>query len=224
MPTQKEAHTDADEYAAIGTHCPMSAKAPWTRRSHTPLPESSASGQSRQAVGGRHHHRRRFFALPPTRDVSQSRRSSAPLSATYVGHLRAPSDTSHGDGSDQLGTSTSTRTRFVERSDVILIVGATPPTGPPGLSPSEHEKRRRQSAESSARFRACTNIRAHAHVEADYHLPLGRGTTSPLDAISHVIVTRELIDEVHRERAATGTIPGSGPRSSPSRHATARRA
>lgn len=101
-----------------------------------------------------------------------------------------------------LGTSAGTQDfKSVEKSDVILVIGANPTDGHPVFA-SRMKKRIRQGARVIVADPRRIDMVRSPHIKADYHLPLKPGTNVALiNAIAHVIVTEGLIDEDYvRER------------------------
>ncbi|MCZ0732884.1 formate dehydrogenase subunit alpha [Phreatobacter sp. AB_2022a] len=101
-----------------------------------------------------------------------------------------------------LGTSAGTQDfKSVEKSDVILVIGANPTDGHPVFA-SRMKKRLRQGARLIVADPRRIDLVKSPHVKADYHLQLKPGTNVALiNAIAHVVVTEGLIDEAYvRER------------------------
>jgi formate dehydrogenase major subunit len=105
------------------------------------------------------------------------------------------SPTGYGLGT-AFGTSAGTQDfDSVDRSDVVVIIGANPTDGHPVFA-SRLKKRLRQGARLIVIDPRRTDIVRSAHVEADYHLPLLPGTNvAVLTALAHVIVTEGLVAE-----------------------------
>ncbi|CEJ11792.1 Putative formate dehydrogenase [bacterium YEK0313] len=101
-----------------------------------------------------------------------------------------------------LGTSAGTQDfKSVEKSDVILVIGANPTDGHPVFA-SRMKKRLRQGARLIVADPRRIDLVKSPHIKADYHLQLKPGTNVALiNAIAHVVVTEGLIDEDYvRER------------------------
>ncbi len=83
----------------------------------------------------------------------------------------------------------------VEHADVVLVMGANPTDGHPVFA--SHLKRRlRAGAKLIVVDPRRIDLVHTPHVEATYHLPLRPGTNvAMLDALAHVIVTENLIDQ-----------------------------
>ncbi|MFN8828471.1 MAG: formate dehydrogenase subunit alpha [Labrys sp. (in: a-proteobacteria)] len=119
------------------------------------------------------------------------------------------SPTGYGLG-QAFGTSAGTQDfDSVEKTDVIVIIGANPTDGHPVFA-SRMKKRLRQGAKLIVIDPRRTDIVRTAHVEADYHLPLKPGTNvAVLTAIAHVIVTEGLVNEAFvRERCELDEFQG----------------
>ncbi|MDB5569492.1 MAG: formate dehydrogenase subunit alpha [Hyphomicrobiales bacterium] len=100
------------------------------------------------------------------------------------------------------GTSAGTQDfESVERSDVIMVIGANPTDAHPVFA-SRMKKRLRDGARLIVVDPRRIDLVRSAHVEADYHLPLKPGTNvAMINALAHVVVTEGLIDEAFvRER------------------------
>lgn len=95
-----------------------------------------------------------------------------------------------------LGESAGTQTfRSVERSDVILVIGANPTDGHPVFG-SRLKKRLRAGARLIVIDPRRIDLVQSPHVRADYHLQLRPGSNvAVLTAMAHVIVTEGLLDE-----------------------------
>src|SRR3954469_24063545 len=101
-----------------------------------------------------------------------------------------------------LGESAGTQSfKSVEKSDVILVIGANPTDGHPVFA-SRMKRRLRQGAKLIVIDPRRIDIVRSPHIEASYHLPLKPGTNvAVLTAMAHVIVTEGLADEAFiRER------------------------
>jgi formate dehydrogenase major subunit len=104
--------------------------------------------------------------------------------------------------SQTYGTSAGTQDfKSVEKSDVILVIGANPTDAHPVFA-SRMKKRLRQGAKLIVVDPRRIDLVKSAHIEADYHLPLRPGTNvAILNALAHVIVTNGWVDEAFvRER------------------------
>ena len=95
-----------------------------------------------------------------------------------------------------LGESAGTQTfRSVERSDVILVIGANPTDGHPVFG-SRLKKRLRAGARLIVIDPRRIDLVQSPHVRADYHLQLRPGSNvAVLTAMAHVIVTEGLLAE-----------------------------
>ncbi|UXC36777.1 formate dehydrogenase subunit alpha [Cupriavidus gilardii] len=95
-----------------------------------------------------------------------------------------------------LGESAGTQTfRSVERSDVILVIGANPTDGHPVFG-SRLKKRLRAGARLIVIDPRRIDLVRSPHVRADYHLQLRPGSNvAVLTAMAHVIVTEGLLAE-----------------------------
>ncbi|ODR95145.1 formate dehydrogenase [Methyloceanibacter stevinii] len=83
----------------------------------------------------------------------------------------------------------------VEKSDVILVIGANPTDGHPVFA-SRMKKRLRQGAKLIVVDPRRTDLVKSPNVEADYHLPLKPGTNvAVVTSLGHVIVTEGLVNE-----------------------------
>ncbi|MGU3418004.1 formate dehydrogenase subunit alpha [Methylobacterium sp. D54C] len=101
-----------------------------------------------------------------------------------------------------LGTSAGTQDfKSVEKSDVILVIGANPTDGHPVFG-SRMKKRLREGAKLIVADPRKIDLVKSPHIKADYHLPLKPGSNVAfINALAHVIVTEGLIDEAYvRER------------------------
>ena len=95
-----------------------------------------------------------------------------------------------------LGESAGTQTfKSVEKSDVILVIGANPTDGHPVFA-SRMKKRLRQGAHLIVIDPRRIDLVKSPHVQADYHLQLRPGSNvAMVSALAHVIVTEGLLDE-----------------------------
>lgn len=95
-----------------------------------------------------------------------------------------------------LGTSAGTQTfKSVEKSDVIMVIGANPTDGHPVFG-SRMKKRLRQGAKLIVVDPRRIDLVKSPHVNAQHHLQLRPGTNVALiTALAHVIVTEGLVDE-----------------------------
>ncbi|MDB5908291.1 MAG: formate dehydrogenase subunit alpha [Massilia sp.] len=95
-----------------------------------------------------------------------------------------------------LGESAGTQTfKSVEKSDVILVIGANPTDGHPVFA-SRMKKRLRQGAKLIVIDPRQIDLVKSPHVRADYHLQLRPGSNVAIvSALAHVIVTEGLLDE-----------------------------
>ncbi|GEP00863.1 formate dehydrogenase subunit alpha [Methylobacterium haplocladii] len=101
-----------------------------------------------------------------------------------------------------LGTSAGTQDfKSVEKSDVILVIGANPTDGHPVFA-SRMKKRLREGARLIVADPRKIDLVKSPHIKADYHLPLKPGSNVAfINAFAHVIVTEGLVDEDYvRER------------------------
>ncbi|MFG1401939.1 formate dehydrogenase subunit alpha [Xanthobacter sediminis] len=98
--------------------------------------------------------------------------------------------------SQTYGTSAGTQDfDSVEKSDVVLIIGANPTDGHPVFG-SRLKKRLREGAKLIVVDPRRTDIVRSPHVEAAFHLPLKPGTNVAIvTALAHVIVTEGLVNE-----------------------------
>jgi formate dehydrogenase major subunit len=94
------------------------------------------------------------------------------------------------------GTSAGTQDfDSVEKSDVIMIIGANPTDGHPVFA-SRMKKRLRDGGKLIIVDPRRIDLVRTPHVKADYHLPLRPGTNvAVITALAHVIVTEGLVDE-----------------------------
>ena len=94
-----------------------------------------------------------------------------------------------------LGESAGTQTfDSVQKSDVIMIIGANPTDGHPVFA-SQMKRRLREGAKLIiVDPREIDLVDNSVHIKADYHLKLKPGTNvATINALSHVIVTEDLI-------------------------------
>ena len=105
------------------------------------------------------------------------------------------SPTGYGLGAT-LGTSAGTQDfKSVDKSDVILVIGANPTDGHPVFA-SRMKKRLRKGAKLIVADPRRIDLVRSPHVEAAFHLPLKPGTNvALLNALAHVVVTEGLIAE-----------------------------
>ena len=111
------------------------------------------------------------------------------------------SPTGYGLG-QTLGTSAGTQTfKSVEKSDVILVIGANPAAAHPVFA-SRMKKRIRQGARLIVIDPRETEMVKAPHLQADFHLALKPGTNvAVISALAHVIVTEGLLaDDYIAER------------------------
>ena len=101
------------------------------------------------------------------------------------------------------GTSAGTQTfKSVEKSDVIMVIGANPTEAHPVFA-SRMKRRLRGTANRPGAKLIVVDPRQidlvdSAHVKADHHLQLRPGTNvAVIDALAHVIVTENLVDEAY---------------------------
>ena len=94
------------------------------------------------------------------------------------------------------GTSAGTQDfKSVEKSDVILVIGANPTDAHPVFG-SRMKRRLRAGAKLIVVDPRRTDLVRSPHIEADYHLPLQPGTNvAVVNALAHVIFTEGLFDE-----------------------------
>jgi formate dehydrogenase major subunit len=100
------------------------------------------------------------------------------------------------------GTSAGTQDfKSVDRTDVIMVIGANPTDAHPVFA-SRMKKRLRAGAKLIILDPRRIDLVRTPHVKADYHLPLRPGTNvAVVNALAHVIVTEGLVDETFvRER------------------------
>ncbi len=95
-----------------------------------------------------------------------------------------------------LGESAGTQTfKSVEKSDVIMVIGANPTDGHPVFA-SRMKKRLREGARLIVVDPRRIDLVRTPHVQAQYHLPLRPGTNvAVLNALAHVVVTEGLVHE-----------------------------
>src|SRR5215467_14121243 len=105
------------------------------------------------------------------------------------------SPTGYGLG-QTLGTSAGTQTfKSVEKSDVIMVIGANPSDAHPVFA-SRMKKRIRQGAKLIVIDPRKIELVSSAHIKADFHLPLRPGTNvAMITSMAHVIMTEGLADE-----------------------------
>ena len=104
--------------------------------------------------------------------------------------------------SKTFGTSAGTQDfKSVEKSDVIMVIGANPTDAHPVFA-SRMKKRLREGARLIIVDPRRIDLVKSPHVEADYHLPLLPGSNvAVINALAHVVVTEGLVDEAFvRER------------------------
>ena len=95
-----------------------------------------------------------------------------------------------------LGTSAGTQTfASVDKSDVILLIGANPTDAHPVFG-SRMKKRLRAGAKSIVVDPRRIDLVKSAHIRADHHIQLRPGTNvAVMNALAHVVVTEGLVDE-----------------------------
>lgn len=105
------------------------------------------------------------------------------------------SPTGYGLG-QSYGTSAGTQTfKSVEKSDVVMVIGANPTDGHPVFG-SRLKKRLRAGARLIVIDPRRIDLVKTPHVQADYHLQLRPGTNvAVITAIAHVVVTEGLVHE-----------------------------
>ena len=98
--------------------------------------------------------------------------------------------------SKTFGTSAGTQDfKSVEKSDVILVIGANPIDAHPVFG-SRMKRRLRAGAKLIVVDPRATQLVRSPHIEADYHLQLQPGTNvAVINALAHVIVTEGLHDK-----------------------------
>ena len=107
----------------------------------------------------------------------------------------------------RFGTSAGTQDfDSVDKSDVIVVIGANPTDAPSGLRLAHEAAAARRARKLIVIDPRRIDLVRSPHVEADYHLPLMPGTNvAMINAIAHVIVTEGLVDEAYvRERCELG--------------------
>lgn len=112
--------------------------------------------------------------------------------------------------SQTFGTSAGTQDfDSVEKTDVVIIIGANPTDGHPVFA-SRLKKRLRQGAKLIVIDPRRTDMVRSAHIEAQHHLSLMPGTNvAVLTALAHVIVTEGLVNEAFvRERCDWSEFEG----------------
>ncbi|MBX3520513.1 MAG: formate dehydrogenase subunit alpha [Xanthobacteraceae bacterium] len=94
------------------------------------------------------------------------------------------------------GTSAGTQNfDSVEKSDVIMVIGANPAAAHPVFA-SRMKKRIREGAKLIVIDPRRTEMVKSAHIDAAYHLPLLPGTNVAIvTSLAHVVVTEKLYDE-----------------------------
>ncbi|WP_353093177.1 formate dehydrogenase subunit alpha [Methylibium sp.] len=97
-----------------------------------------------------------------------------------------------------LGESAGTQTfKSVEKSDVIMVIGANPTDGHPVFA-SRMKKRLREGAKLIVVDPRKIDLVKSPHVKADHHLQLRPGTNvAVITALAHVVVTEGLLDEAY---------------------------
>jgi len=97
-----------------------------------------------------------------------------------------------------LGESAGTQEfRSIDKSDVILVIGANPTDGHPVFA-SRMKRRLRQGARLIVIDPRSIDLVKSPHVKADYHLKLLPGTNvAVLSAMAHVILTEDLADQAY---------------------------
>ncbi|WP_428416232.1 formate dehydrogenase subunit alpha [Methylibium sp.] len=97
-----------------------------------------------------------------------------------------------------LGESAGTQTfKSVEKSDVIMVIGANPTDGHPVFA-SRMKKRLRDGAKLIVVDPRRIDLVKSPHVKADHHLQLRPGTNvAVITALAHVVVTEGLLDEAY---------------------------
>ena len=105
------------------------------------------------------------------------------------------SPTGYGLG-QTFGTSAGTQTfKSVEKSDVIMVIGANPSDAHPVFA-SRMKKRIRQGAKLIVVDPRKIDLVSSPHVKADFHLPLRPGTNvAMITALAHVVMAEGLADE-----------------------------
>jgi formate dehydrogenase major subunit len=107
------------------------------------------------------------------------------------------SPTGYGLG-QTFGTSAGTQTfKSVEKSDVILVIGANPSAAHPVFA-SRMKKRLREGARLIVIDPRQIDLVDAPHIKADYHLQLKPGTNvAVITALAHVVVTEGLLAEAY---------------------------
>jgi len=107
------------------------------------------------------------------------------------------SPTGYGLG-QAFGTSAGTQTfKSIEKSDVVLVIGANPTDAHPVFG-SRMKKRLRQGAKLIVIDPRTIDLVKSPHIRAEHHLKLRPGTNvALLTAMAHVIVTERLHDEAY---------------------------
>jgi formate dehydrogenase major subunit len=97
-----------------------------------------------------------------------------------------------------LGESAGTQEfRSIDKSDVILVIGANPTDGHPVFA-SRMKRRLRQGAKLIVVDPRSIDLVKSPHVKADHHLKLRPGTNvAVLSAMAHVIITEGLADQAY---------------------------
>ncbi|NLC35591.1 MAG: formate dehydrogenase subunit alpha [Alcaligenaceae bacterium] len=105
------------------------------------------------------------------------------------------SPTGYGLG-QAFGTSAGTQTfKSIEKSDVVLVMGANPTDAHPVFG-SRMKRRLREGAKLIVIDPRSIELVKSPHIRADHHLKLRPGTNvAVLNALAHVIVTENLADE-----------------------------
>src|ERR1700722_8733612 len=107
------------------------------------------------------------------------------------------------------GTSAGTQDfKSVDKTDVILVIGANPTDAHPVFA-SRMKRRLRAGARLIVVDPRRIDLVRTPHVEADHHLPLRPGSNvAVLNAMAHVIVTEGLVDDERTAPEATESISG----------------
>jgi len=107
------------------------------------------------------------------------------------------SPTGYGLG-QTFGTSAGTQTfKSVEKSDVILVIGANPSAAHPVFA-SRMKKRLREGARLIVIDPRQIDLVDSPHIQADYHLQLKPGTNvAVITSLAHVVVTEGLLAEAY---------------------------
>jgi formate dehydrogenase major subunit len=112
------------------------------------------------------------------------------------------SPTGYGLG-QAFGTSAGTQTfQSVEKSEVIMVIGANPTEAHPVFASRMKRRLRGTASRPGAKLIVVDprqiDIVAAPHVKADHHLQLRPGTNvAVIDALAHVVVTEGLVDEAY---------------------------